>query len=123
MESKDLSDLENLVIRALDTQGKHYDAKIEFVEKLLAQNEQQIAMLTQAYTELAAIVETLASMVINRSDDEKKEFFEALGLARKQMIDTLQHGLKLAEQNTDRFTAYAPTVNEQPQSDKAEDNK
>ncbi len=81
------------------------DQKVDQLEKINA-------ALTTSYAELAVIVESLSSIIINQNEDQKKEFFDTLALARKKMMDTFQHGINLAEQNIDKFTAYNPVSDE-----------
>lgn len=118
MHSEEYEEIQHLVIKAFEAQKQLIDERFEKFEQAYTIQEQQVAALVQAYAELATIVETLASMIMNRSEEEKKEFFESLALARKQMIDTIQHGIQIAEQNIDKFTAYAPDTDGESQSDK-----
>lgn len=118
-QPQDYSQLEALVIKALEHQDKIVTAKISFIEKAAEENEKVVAMLTQGYAELASMVESLVSVIVNKSDEDKQEFFETLALSRKKMMDTLQHGMQIAEQNADRFTAHSSGVNEESESDTA----
>lgn len=118
-QPQDYSQLEALVIKALEHQDKIVTAKISFIEKAAEENEKVVAMLTQGYAELASMVESLVSVIVNKSDEDKQEFFETLALSRKKMMDTLQHGMQIAEQNADRFTAHSSGANEESESDTA----
>lgn len=102
------------VMTALESQ---FNEKFERLEGRFENFEKQLAVITQAYAELAAIVESLFSVYINRDEEQTKEFFEVLGTARKTMIETLQHGVKVAEINADRFVAHSAGTDEQPASD------
>lgn len=118
-QPQDYSQLEALVIKALEHQDKIVTAKISFIEKAAEENEKVVAMLTQGYAELASMVESLVSVIVNKSDEDKQEFFETLAFSRKKMMDTLQHGMQIAEQNADRFTAHSSGANEESESDTA----
>ena len=116
-QPQDYSQLEALVIKALEHQEKIMTAKISFIEKAAEENEKVVATLTQGYAELATMVESLVSVIVNKSDEDKQEFFETLALSRKKMMETLQHGMQIAEQNADRFTAHSSGIDEQSKGD------
>jgi hypothetical protein len=112
-----LEELQDSFVKTLESIVVQNDKRFELLEKSLEQSEKLIASLLQAYTEVAAILESLVSVVVNRNEDEKKEFFQALSLARKQMMETLQHGITLAEHNADRFIPFTPGDAKQSESD------
>ena len=120
--ASEIDDAQALMVKALETIKSSTDLKFEELEKLFDRQEQQLAMLSQAYVELAAIIESVTSLVINRSEEDKKEFFETLSLSRKKMMETLQHGITLAEQNADRFVAHAPGSVSESKDNQADDN-
>lgn len=103
-----VEELQSLVVKAMESHSQQVDARFNRLEKLFDENEKITALLTQSYTEIAALVETISSVLINRSEEDKKEFFDTLALSRKKMMETLHHGIQVAEHNADRFTAYSP---------------
>lgn len=105
------------LVKALNALDQQLTTKIELKDKILTQFEQQLAILVSGYAELTAIVESMFSMFINKHEDDREEFFKALGTARKTMMETLQHGIKTAETNADRFVAHSTGADEQPVSD------
>jgi len=119
----DAEDLHKLLLKSLDVLSNAYDQKFLRLEEAQSQLEQQVAALTAGYTDIAAILETLTSITINRSEEDKEEFFKTLALSRKRIIETLQYGISLAEEQLDKFTAHAPGPDAKSQPDKGVSNE
>lgn len=120
--TNEIDDAQALMVKALDHMNSMYEARFNQLEKMVQTQEQQLAMLVQAYVEVAAMMESVTSLIFNRSEEDKKEFFEALAISRKNMIETMQHGITLAEQNADRFTAHAAAPTRKSEGAEADDN-
>jgi len=85
-------------------------------DQLYEQFEKQLASLTSAYVEMAAMLESLVSSFVNRSEEDREEFFTNLRQSRKSMIDVLKHAGDQAVKDADKFVAHNPDTPEQPEN-------
>ena len=76
------------------------------LEERLEQFEQQLALITQAYAELAAILEALYASIVGKGEEEQEEFKKNLQVAHNKMVDALSNAVHDAERDADRFVAY-----------------
>lgn len=112
---------------ALRTELKGYS--IELVDKFRAaievrfekqENQQeiidrQLATLTLAYAEVAALVQAMLSLLVNENDPEKiKEFQTHIKESRQTMMDNLSHATQQAQHSTDKFVAVSPDATGEP---------
>lgn len=90
-------------------------------DQLYEQFEKQLAALTSAYVEMAAMLESLISSFVNRSEEDREEFFTNLRNSRKNMIDVLKYASDSVTQDADKFVAYNPSTTEQSESSQLSD--
>lgn len=90
-------------------------------DQLYEQFEKQLAALTSAYIEMAAMLESLISSFVNRSEEDREEFFGNLRNSRKNMIDILKHASNDVNQDADKFVAYNPSTIEQSEDSQLSD--
>jgi hypothetical protein len=86
-------------------------------DSLFEQFERQLAALTSAYVEMASMLESIVSSIVNRSDEDRDIFFDNLRESRKTMIDVLKHASQQADRNADRFVPYNPDSSQEPSGD------
>jgi ribosomal protein L16 Arg81 hydroxylase len=105
IDDKEL-DIREWVTALLETFSSAVDERERRQDELIQQFERQVALITQAYAEMAAMLEALISSIINSDETKRQEFFEALKASRTTMVDTLNYAKQTAEGSTDRFVAY-----------------
>jgi ribosomal protein L16 Arg81 hydroxylase len=113
IDDKEL-DIREWVTALLETFSSAVDERERRQDELIQQFERQVALITQAYAEMAAMLEALISSIINSDETKRQEFFEALKASRTTMVDTLNYAKQTAEGSTDRFVAYDTGADSQP---------
>lgn len=85
----------------VEAQQQIFDSRLNGVE-------QTLAGLLQGYTELAAMVQALVSVIVNKTKEEQEEFFSVLRQGRQDMMDLLRQGMADAERDAGKFVASPP---------------
>jgi len=104
-------DLEKRVVTLLESYDATVQQRFTQLEAQLETLERLIALLTQSYAEVATMVESLVSSIVNSSPQQREDFYTALKQSRSNMIDILrQHG-QPSSTNEDKFVATADQSN------------
>lgn len=102
----DIEELRTWFLSVLERLSMAWDERTAKQDQLLDQMEQQNALLSIGFAEMAAMVESLISMQINKNPEDREEWQTTLAEARKNMLETFKHATHTAEQSADRFVAH-----------------
>lgn len=85
------------------------------VEDRLELLDKTIATILPAYMECVSLLQALVSIIVNRSEEEKEEFYKLVREGRKDMMDLLGHGMRNAERDATKFVASPSVPDEGPE--------
>lgn len=100
----ELTDIELKLAALLEHYDKTIQERFERLEGQLEILERMLATLIPSYSEMASMIESLIAVVVNNSEEQRKEFHEALQQSRSNMIKLFKQSNE-AVNPQDKFVA------------------